>query len=285
MTDRGFGIANIDGRAQLVRDGRVIDLEQASGGTLPADPMAAIAQADAIVKVAEGIELPPDASAFDPRTASAPVPMPSQIFAVGLNYRDHAEEAGLPLPTAPMVFTKFPSCLCGPADDIPLSSDTADFEVELVAIIGRGGRDIAQEAALSHVAGFCIGQDISNRRLQFSDKPPQFSLGKSARNYGPTGPYWTPLSCLTDPGDLAITCHVNGEEMQRSRTSHLIFDVSALVAYLSTQCELRPGDLIFTGTPDGVGAVRDPRRYLTPGDVIESAIEGLGSMRHTCVQP
>jgi len=211
------------------------------------------------------------------------VPRPQQVFGIGLNYRDHAAEAGLDIPETPMVFTKFPSCLTGPYCEIALTSDRVDWEVELVVVMGRQAHGVPQEKALDHVAGFCVGQDISDRRLQFSDRPAQFSLGKSATGYGPIGPEVVSLDALEDPGALALSCEVGGERMQEGHTRDMIFSVPELVAYLCRYCTLEPGDLIFTGTPAGVGSVRSPRRYLAPGDVITSEIEGLGGLVNRCV--
>src|SRR5262249_10513606 len=151
-----------------------------------------------------------------------------------------------------------------------LSSERVDYEVELVAVIGRGGRRIDASRALEHVAGYCVGQDISDRALQFADKPPQFSLGKSVDGFGPIGPAVGSLDAFADRDDLPLWCAIAGERLQDDRTSNLIFPAAELVSYLSRFCTLAPGDLIFTGTPAGVGSTRDPRRYLAPGDLIES---------------
>jgi 2-keto-4-pentenoate hydratase/2-oxohepta-3-ene-1,7-dioic acid hydratase in catechol pathway len=276
-------LANLRGRATLVLDGHVADLERASGGRLPADPMAALAHWDAVVEWAAGrgpgaAEGPLDEAALGP-----PVPRPAKVFAIGLNYRGHAAEAGLEVPKSPMVFTKFPTCLVGPRAEIVLSSAWVDWEVELVVVLGRAGRRIAPERALAHVAGYCVGQDISDRRLQFADKPPQFSLGKSLETFGPLGPAIVSLDAVGDPNDLHLTCEVSGECMQDARTSDMIFPVPELIAFLSARVPLEPGDVIFTGTPAGVGSTRSPRRYLRPGDEIRSTIEGLGTLVNRCV--
>ena len=227
---------------------------------------------------ADGSEPLSDAEALD-----VCVPRPRSLFAIGLNYRDHAQEASLDIPKAPMVFTKFPSCLAGPTADIPLTSNRVDWETELVVVIGRAGKRVAARDALSHVAGYTIGQDISDRRQQFSDKPPQFCLGKSAAAFGPIGPAVVTLDGFSNPLDLAISCDIGNERMQASRTANMIFNVPELIEFLSRWCELAPGDLIFTGTPSGVGSVREPRRYLQPGEVITTRIEGIGEMRNRCV--
>jgi 2-keto-4-pentenoate hydratase/2-oxohepta-3-ene-1,7-dioic acid hydratase in catechol pathway len=244
--------------------------------------MAALAAFDAVrgwaagARVGFGEPLPP-------RALGPCVPRPSQVFAIGLNYRDHAAEAKLALPQAPMVFTKFPSCLAGPADDVALSSNRVDFEAELVVVIGPAARDVPEARALEHVAGYCVGQDVSDRRLQFQDKPPQFSLGKSLAGFGPIGPWLTTLDHVRDPLDLAIACWVDGKEVQASRTREMVFGVPELVSYLSRHCALEPGDLIFTGTPAGVGSVRQPPVYLAAGQLIETEIEGLGRLANRCV--
>jgi 2-keto-4-pentenoate hydratase/2-oxohepta-3-ene-1,7-dioic acid hydratase in catechol pathway len=276
-------LANVRGRASLLVDGGVVDIERASGGRFGADPMAALTAWDAFAAWAAG-RGPGDATAALVETdLGPPVPRPRSVFAIGLNYRDHAREAGLELPKQPMVFTKFPGCLAGPRGDVVLFSERVDWEVELVVVVGRRGRGIGEAQALAHVAGYTVGQDVSDRRLQFSDVPPQFSLGKSIDGYGPTGPAVVALDAFSDPNDLALTCDVSGERMQAGRTSDMVFGVPALVAYLSRWCTLEPGDLIFTGTPAGVGSTRTPRRYLAAGDEIVSTIEDIGTLRNRCV--
>jgi 2,4-diketo-3-deoxy-L-fuconate hydrolase len=274
------GLANHLGRAVLWQDGSALDVERASGGVFGPDPMAAVVRWDEFRSWADGVL--DVGEAVTPDALGPPVPVPPKVFAIGLNYRDHAEEAGLPIPGAPMVFTKFPTCLVGPAADVVLWSDRVDWEAELVVVIARRADSVSESVALDHVAGYCVGQDVSDRRLQFQDKPPQFSLGKSRNSFGPLGPA---LVALDDPSDLAITCDVAGERMQDSRTSQLVFGVPELGARLSRYCPLEPGDLIFTGTPGGVGSVRDPRRYLAEGEEIVTRIEGLGELRNRCVMP
>ncbi|MDH5671966.1 MAG: fumarylacetoacetate hydrolase family protein [Myxococcales bacterium] len=277
-------LVNLEGRAQLLIDGRCVDVQKRSAGAHGTDPMDALQNWAAFCDWAQQQRSTPEDPVVAPERLGPPVPAPRQIFGVGLNYRDHAEEAGIAIPAEPMIFTKFPSCIAGPHTDIPLTGNRVDWEVELVVVIGRGGRGIVEERALEHVAGFTVGQDISDRRRQFGDNPPQFSLGKSSAAFGPIGPAVTTLDALEDPNDLRLTCAINGESMQDGRTSDMIFGVSQLVAYLSRYCELWPGDLIFTGTPSGVGSVRDRRRYLAAGDRIESEIEGLGRLDNRCVE-
>jgi 2-keto-4-pentenoate hydratase/2-oxohepta-3-ene-1,7-dioic acid hydratase in catechol pathway len=245
--------------------------------------MAALARWDALAEWAGGRRPGEYDTALDETTLGPPVPRPSKVFGIGMNYRAHAAEGGFELPRTPLVFTKFPSCIVGPRADVVLSSAYVDWEVELVVVVGRRGARIPEARAREHVAGYTVGQDVSDRRLQFSDKPPQFSLGKSYDTFGPIGPAVVALDALPDPDDLAITCDVGGERMQDARTSDLIFSVPALVAYLSGVCTLEPGDLIFTGTPAGVGSTRDPRRYLAADEEIVSEIEHLGRLVNHCV--
>ncbi len=275
--------ANVAGRAALLLGDVLIDVARASDGRFASDPMAALADWDAFAEWARSRSHADGTGPRSPVDLGPPVPRPAKIFGIGMNYRDHAAEAKLEIPKSPVVFTKFPNCLSGPYADVPLSSDRVDWEVELVVVMGRRGKGIAEKGALAHVAGFTVGQDVSDRRMQFADKPPQFSLGKSLDGYGPIGPALVSLDAFADPNDLALTCDVAGEPMQRGRTRDMVFGVAALVAYLSRWCTLEPGDLIFTGTPAGVGSTRDPRRYLAPGDEIVSTIEGIGTMRNRCI--
>jgi 2,4-diketo-3-deoxy-L-fuconate hydrolase len=184
------------------------------------------------------------------------------------------------LPENPLVFTKFPSCLAGATDDVILGGSTDDYEAELVVVIGRGGRHIDRAAAWDHIGGLTVGQDFSDRSLQFAAEPPHFDLGKSRDTYGPIGPLVASSDSFSDPNDLAVQCEVNGEPRQDDRTFNLIFDVPTLVSYLSGILTLMPGDLIFTGTPDGVGAAS--QRFLRDGDVITTTIEGIGTMTNRC---
>jgi 2-keto-4-pentenoate hydratase/2-oxohepta-3-ene-1,7-dioic acid hydratase in catechol pathway len=277
-------LANLAGRAVLLRDGRAADVEAASRGRFGADPMAALETWEPFASWAAGLPDEAFEGPIDPVRLGPPVPRPQKVIGIGVNYRAHAEEAGMELPKQPMIFTKFPSCLVGPHADVVLSSDRVDWEVELVVVMARRARMVSAARALEYVAGYCVGQDISDRRLQFADKPPQFSLGKSLDTFGPLGPAVVPLAGLHDPNDLAIRCAIDGEVMQDGRTSDMIFAVPELIAFLSARLPLDPGDLIFTGTPAGVGSTRNPRRYLKAGEVVTSTIEGLGTLVNRCVE-
>jgi 2-keto-4-pentenoate hydratase/2-oxohepta-3-ene-1,7-dioic acid hydratase in catechol pathway len=190
----------------------------------------------------------------------------------------------MPVPEVPATFTKFPTSLGGPFDDIEIHGESVDWEVELVAVVGRGADRVAEADGWSHIAGLTIGQDISDRQLQFAAGA-QFSLGKSRRGYGPMGPWLVTLDEVPNPDDLALGCSVDGEKVQDARTSDLIFGVPSLIAELSGVLPLLPGDVIFTGTPAGVGLARQPARFLAPGQVLETWIEGIGTIRNRCVEP
>ncbi|MCC6224664.1 MAG: fumarylacetoacetate hydrolase family protein [Thermoleophilia bacterium] len=273
-------IANLFGRAQLVVDGRLVDVERASGGRLPADPMALIPR---LADVGE-LPVPDDAPSLDGAVLGPPVPRPSKILAIGLNYRGHAEETGLEIPTEPVVFTKLPSALAGPTDDIviPGGRTQVDWEVEVVVVVGRRGKRIAEADAWSHVAGITGGQDVSDREEQLRALK-QFTMGKSFDTYAPLGPVLVTPDELPDRDDIGLACRVDGEVVQSSRTGDLIFPIPTLLAWVSRICTLEPGDLIFTGTPSGVGLGHEPPRFLAPGNVVETELEGIGAMRNVCV--
>jgi len=203
---------------------------------------------------------------------------------VGLNYGQHVAEMGLTIPSVPATFTKFPSCLGGPFDDVVLSGDTVDWEVELVVVLGATVDHARVEDAWRYVAGVSVGQDISDRTVQ-NAAGAQFSLGKSFRGYGPIGPYLVTTDELANPSDLALRCWVNGTIVQDDTTASMIFDVPTLIAKLSEVCTLWPGDVIFTGTPSGAGVARTPPVFLQPGDVLESSIEGIGTIRQVLRAP
>ncbi len=275
-----YRLANVDDRAALVVGDHWFDVDRLSGGALGPDPMAVLARPDELRDLVAGLDsAPPDGRVADV-ALGPPVPRPRSCFAVGLNYPEHAAETAFEVPEAPLVFTKFPGCLTGPDADVELRSEFADYEAELVAVIGRTARDVEPGDAWGHIAGLTVGNDLSDRALQFAAKPPHFDLGKSRDGYGPIGPVVVAPDGLTDPTDLAITCAVNGETRQADRTSSMIFDIPHLVSYLSRILTLHPGDLIFTGTPEGIGAKQ--RIFLEPGDVVTTSIEGIGTITTRC---
>jgi 2-keto-4-pentenoate hydratase/2-oxohepta-3-ene-1,7-dioic acid hydratase in catechol pathway len=277
-------IANAQGRLILLagKTGKNgIDVSRASEGRFAADPQAVFEQWPAFRAWADRAPADP-ALPFADADLGAPAPRPAQVFAIGLNYKDHAAESGLPVPASPAVFTKFPTCLTGPSADVALPSGNVDWEVELVVVIGARAHRVDESKAWAHVAGLTVGQDLSERVVQWAGGG-QFSLGKSFPGFGPMGPWLVTPDEFENPDDLEITCSVNGEIVQRSRTSDMVFGVPRLIAELSAVTPLLPGDVLFTGTPAGIGATRQPPRFLKPGDVITSTIEGIGSLTNRCV--
>lgn len=283
--------SNVGGRLMISTGNGYADVARASSGLFGPDPMDGLRRWTQLRDWAEQT----DAAALEPHLVEMagagtqgsaarlgpPVPDPRQVFAIGLNYRDHVAEAGVDIPSTPAVFTKFATCLAGPQDSVALPNGSVDWEVELVVVIGRRGERISENAAWSHVAGVMVGQDLSERQLQLAGPAPQFSLGKSHPGFGPVGPELVTTDELSDPDDLALGCRLeNGAVLQDGRTSDLIFPVPELIARLSAVCPLLPGDLIFTGTPAGVGAGRTPQQFLHPGDVLVSWIDGVGSLRN-----
>jgi len=275
---------NAGGRAGLLVDRQVFDIEQASGGAIPRWPTETlVAHWEAVLALAErgGTDggVPVEQARLGP-----PVPMPRAVYAIGVNYRGHAKEVGADVGPIPSVFTKFCSSITGPFDDVilPAGEGTTDWEAELAFVVGEGGRHIRSRDALQGLRGVMVAQDISERFVQMAAGR-QFSLGKSFDSFCPCGPALVTLDELGHPEDLGITCRVNGELMQDSRTTDMIVGIADLVELLSSVMTLSTGDICLTGTPAGVGFVRRPPGYLRPGDVIETEIEGVGAMRNRCV--
>ena len=276
----GFRLANINDRAVLIDSTDFYDIATISDGQLGPDPMAAIADVAALHTLAEGLGQIEPTGSLNGTELGPPIPRPRNSFGIGLNYGSHVAEADMEVPEVPLVFTKFPSCIVGPTADVELRCDTADYEAELVVVIGRSGRDIYPANSWDHIAGVMAGQDISDRALQFAAKPPHFDLGKSRDTYGPTGPWLTSTDLLEDRDNLQIICNVNDERRQDDSSANMIFGIPELVAYLSTIATLAPGDMIFTGTPEGVGLAQG--KYLKPGDIVTTAISGVGTLTNTC---
>ncbi|BCL25541.1 fumarylacetoacetate hydrolase family protein [Streptomyces aurantiacus] len=325
-------IANLAGRLALLTGDGAVDV---SDGGLDADPDTVFDQWEALLRWSAGVD-PATAVPYKESDLRAPVPEPRQIFAVALNYRPHTAEAGYEEPAEPLVFTKFPSCLTGPYATIDLPPGHVDWELEMVAVIGRDAYRVPEEQGWDPVVALTVGQDLSERIVQLAGRPAQFSLGKSFPGFGPVGPALVSVDEPADRDDLELTCELvprqatfapsrrparplaapaeipstsstrasgrhtdsthrtpllhgqtlpaaalDGEIVQHDRTSNMIFPVPRLVAHLSAICPLRPGDLIFTGTPAGVGNRRTPQRFIGPGDTLVSRIGELGEMRHT----
>jgi 2-keto-4-pentenoate hydratase/2-oxohepta-3-ene-1,7-dioic acid hydratase in catechol pathway len=208
-----------------------------------------------------------------------------QVIAIGLNYTDHAQEAGLPIPQEPVMFTKWLSCLGGPDDAIVAPSNNArlDWEVEIGMVIGSTARRVSEADALQHVAGYCVANDVTERAYQFERSGGQWSKGKGFDSFGPVGPWLVTRDEVPDPQALDLWLDVNGQRMQSGSTSKMIFPLARLVSYCSSVMTLHPGDLIITGTPAGVGMGMKPPRFLAPGDVVTLGITGLGSQRQQVV--
>ncbi len=274
-------LANLNDRATLVVDGAAVDVAIASAGSFGPTLPDVYANWEAFAQWASTASLPAGV-AFSETDLGAPSPSPVQVFAIGLNYRAHAAEGGREVPKAPATFTKFPTCLGRPFDPVQHQPGRHDYEAELVIVIGKRAHKVAAADAWSVIAGVTCGQDYSERDTQ-NAAGSHFSLGKSFPGFGPTGPWLVTADELPDPADLAIECVVSGQSMQSSRTSNMVFDIPFLIEYISAIVPLLPGDIIFTGTPEGVGFARKPPRLLVPGDIVETTIEGIGTMRQSIV--
>jgi 2-keto-4-pentenoate hydratase/2-oxohepta-3-ene-1,7-dioic acid hydratase in catechol pathway len=277
-------IGNLSGRLSMFAEGGAVDVEKASDGRFGPDPQAVYDVWDEFVAWAATAELG-DGAQFDVADLGAPTPAPAQVFAIGLNYRAHAAESNLAVPdTFPPTFTTCRTALSGPVGTVTIpTGGHVDWEVELVVVIGRRAECVAAVDAWSYVAGVTAGQDISERVLQLSGPAPQFSLGKSYPGFAPLGPWVVTLDELADPDDIALQCAIDGETVQHGRTSDFLFPVPALIEGLSRVTPLLPGDIIFCGTPSGVGLGRDPQRWLRAGEVLVSSVTGVGELRQTFV--
>jgi len=282
-------IANLDGRAVLLlSDEKGADIATASAGEFGPDLQGIYDRWDAFVAWAgaAGAEVTADVT-IERSALGSPSPKPSQIVAIGLNYADHAAETGYEAPSVlPPVFTKFASSLTGPEGEIDLPpGGNTDWEVEVVAVIGKPAHRISEDEAWDYVAGLSVGQDISERVLQFLSTPPQFGFAKSYPKFAPIGPWLVTLDELEangfDRDNLALGCSIDGETVQDGHTSKLLFSIPRTIAKLAEVITLQPGDVIFTGTPDGVGFGMEPPRYLTSGETLRTWVEGLGEMEHT----
>jgi 2-keto-4-pentenoate hydratase/2-oxohepta-3-ene-1,7-dioic acid hydratase in catechol pathway len=277
----------------LVDDG-VVDLARASNGELPDSMLGLIDAGPSAWDRARDLLARASAASVPLASAKllAPIPRPRKnVVCLGLNYRDHAEEAAraagkpLKLPEHPIYFTKPPTSVIGPDEAIvydPSLTTEVDWEVELTLVIGKAGRDIAPERVAEHLFGYTAGNDVSARELQFRHGG-QWFKGKSLDTFAPIGPCIVTTDELTDAGNLDVRCRVNGVEKQSSNTRELIFDIPSMVSILSAGVTLEPGDLIMTGTPHGVGFARTPPEFLQNGDVVEVEIEGIGMLRNPVV--
>jgi len=271
-------------RVAAVRDDGLVDLNEADS-RLPSCVKALLAQGpEALGRAAAAMR---SATAIPHGSVKLvpPVPGPQKVICVGANYADHARESGVRPPDEPILFSKFPTAVRADGDEIvlPAVSSEVDYEAELVVVIGAAGRNIPREKAMEHVAAYACGNDVSARDWQLRKPGGQWLLGKSFDSFAPFGPELVTADEVPDPGNLEIQLRLNGQTMQHSNTKHFIFPIDMLIAYVSQVCTLVPGDLIFTGTPGGVGFARKPPVFLKPGDQIEVEIERIGILRNRVV--
>jgi 2-keto-4-pentenoate hydratase/2-oxohepta-3-ene-1,7-dioic acid hydratase in catechol pathway len=277
-------IANHDNRAVLLTsDEAGIDIHTASAGRFGPELTSLYSDWEAFAAWAQALPGTDADVAIDRSLLGSPSPAPRQVFAIGLNYSEHAKESGFEAPEQlPPVFTKFVTAITGPDTEVVLpEGGKTDWEVELVAIIGKEASNIPAAKAWEHVAGLSVGQDLSERVSQLIGPAPQFGLGKSFPGFAPIGPWLVTPDAVENPDDLELGCSIDGEQVQKGRTSELIFSIPALIEGLSRTVTLLPGDVIFTGTPAGVGHGRNPQRYLQPGETLVSRIEGIGEINQT----
>ncbi|WP_328439815.1 fumarylacetoacetate hydrolase family protein [Nocardia puris] len=285
-------IANVRGHGALVYGERgrerAVEIASASGGRFSGEFAELYADWGSVREWAAGLtseEIERHSVTLDRAELGAPSPAPRQVFAVGLNYRAHAAESGFEAPEhLPPVFTKYVSSFSGPDTTVTIPDEgSVDWEVELVVVIGQTLRCVEPSQAWAGVAGLTVGQDISERISQLRGPAPQFGLAKSFPGFSPQGPWLVTPDEFADPDDLELGCAIDGEQVQKGRTRDLIFPVPSLIAALSQTVTLFPGDVIFTGTPAGVGVGREPKRFLRPGERLDSWIEGIGALRQTFV--
>ena len=277
----GYKLGSNSGRAIFIKDDKYYDVNTISNGDISSNSVEALSDTEKLSQLY--INLNDYEPSGDLRNINLDPPVkPTNVFAVGLNYKKHAEESNLEIPPFPMIFTKHSTCISGPKSDICMKSDMVDYEAELVFVIGKGGKDISKEDAWQHVAGLCVGQDISDRPVQFHATPPQFNLGKSFDTFGPIGPYLVSTDLFDNKESLKLQCWVNDELRQETLTNDLIFNIPYLISYISEFITLNTGDVIFTGTPEGVGATQG--KFLKDGDILKTTIEGIGTLENKCVK-
>ena len=278
----GFKLANVGGKSALIHGNSYYDINSISQGEITSDPSYILDSLDDLHDLSSKIDNFEPTGLIENSLLGAPVTNSRNCYAVGLNYRAHAEESGMEIPPFPMVFTKHTSCIVGPFDNIEMRSDIVDYEAELVLVIGKKGKNISKENAWDHVAGLTVGQDISDRAVQFHATPAQFNLGKSFDTFGPIGPYLVSPDSVANKNAVQLECHINNELRQESSTDDLIFTVPDIISYISEFITLNTGDLIFTGTPSGVGATQG--KLLKDGDIITTSIKEIGTIKNKCIR-
>jgi 2,4-diketo-3-deoxy-L-fuconate hydrolase len=270
-------------------DGKVLNLAEASGGRLPNDMRSFLELGALATELAQEIASAgntEDGVPLGDVKLLAPISNPSKVVAIGLNYMDHVRETGAKVPELAIMFTKYTSSIIGPGDDIrwdPNLTQKVDFEAELAVVIGKRASKVKEEDAFDYIFGYMNCHDVSARDLQ-TEKGDQWIMGKSLDTFCPLGPYLVTKDEIPDPNNLSIKCIVNGKALQDSNTREMIFKIPYLIAYLSRAITLLPGDVITTGTPDGVGMARKPQVLLKNGDVVTVEVEGLGQLTNSCVE-
>ncbi len=274
----------------VIVDDQVLPLAVASGNELPNDMRSFLEMGDDALELAAELATTENAAAYgaalDAVKLLAPILNPSKIVAIGLNYMDHVRESGGKPPTIATMFTKYPSSIIGPGDAITWDPDLTgkvDFEAELAFVVGKKARNVSSTNAFDYIAGYMNCHDVSARDLQL-EIGDQWVMGKSLDTFCPLGPYLVTKDEIADPHNLSIRCLVNGEALQDSNTAELVFDIPYLMEYLTRGFTLLPGDIVTTGTPNGVGAFREPPVYLKDGDIVTVVVEGLGQLTNPCVE-
>lgn len=270
-------------RTAVLRDGQPIDLQD-HAAHLPTDMPSLIQIWDRVQDTVQAVQETGRVLQEEYRLV-APIPNPRKVICVGLNYADHARETGATPPPEPVIFSKFVTAITGPEAPIllPRESQGVDYEAELVVVVGRPGRRIAEAEALGSVFGYMCGNDVSARDWQMKKPGGQWLLGKSFDTFAPVGPHLVTADEVPDPHNLSVRLLLNGQVMQQSNTNQFIFSIPRVLAYVSQVCTLEVGDLLFTGTPGGVGFARKPPVFLRPGDVVEVQVESVGQLRNPVV--
>jgi 5-carboxymethyl-2-hydroxymuconate isomerase len=273
-----FGSAGQEKPGLIDAAGHVRDLS-AHAADLAGDALGAASLARLAALDPASLPLAPDGARLGPPVGGSP-----KLIGIGLNYADHAAEAGMPIPTEPIVFLKASSAICGPNDAVekPRGSTKLDWEVELGLVVGKRAKYISEADAFDHLAGYCLANDVSERFFQL-ERQGQWTKGKSHDTFGPLGPWLATKNEIADPQNLAMWLDVNGERQQTGTTATMIFKIATLVSYVSQLMTLLPGDVIVTGTPPGVGSGKKPPRFLNVGDVVTLGIDGLGAQRQEVV--
>ena len=278
----GFKLANVNGKSSLIYGESYYDINTISQGKISSDPSEVLDSLNDLHELSSNINNFEPTGLIENSLLGAPITNSRNCFAVGLNYKAHAEESGMEIPPFPMVFTKHTSCIVGPFEEIQMRSDIVDYEAELVVVIGKKGKNITKDNAWEHVAGLTVGQDISDRAVQFHATPPQFNLGKSFDTFGPIGPFLVSPDLVTNKDAVQLQCYVNDELRQETSTDDLIFTVPDIISYISEFLTLNTGDLIFTGTPSGVGATQG--KLLKHGDIVTTSINEIGTIINKCIR-